>query len=128
GWGVALTGHTLAAGLGAVTFRYLYLRLKPPQWPPPDIPAPDPLLPGIGIALLLASIFTMRSATRGVERDDASPLRIGLIVTSLLGAGYIGLNIVSYFSVGFNQPTQAFGSIFWAMAIYQILAAIVGVA
>jgi hypothetical protein len=45
----------------------------------------------------------------------------------LLGAGYLGLNIVSYFGIGFNQSTQAFGSIFWTMAIYQMLVSIVGV-
>lgn len=127
-WSTALTCITLATALATLTFSYLYLRLKPPQWPPPDIPAPDPLLPGIGLALLVASIITMRAAVRGVERDDASPLRIGLLVSTLLGFGYLGLNIISFFSIGFNQSSQAFGSIFWTMAIYQMLIAIVGVA
>ncbi|MBC8171061.1 MAG: cbb3-type cytochrome c oxidase subunit I, partial [Anaerolineae bacterium] len=111
-WGMLLTMVTLATALATLAFSYLYLRLKPPQWPPAGIASPDPILPGIALVLLLISILPMRRAAKGVEQDQKAPVHGGLLAGVLLGTVYLAVNLFSYTSLGFNHQTQAFGSIF----------------
>jgi cytochrome c oxidase subunit 3 len=85
-------------------------------------------VPGVALLLLIASIFPMRMAARGVRDDQASMLKNGLLLTVLLGAAYVGVNIFSYFGLGFDHKSEAFGSIFYSLAIYQMLVAVIGVA
>ena len=49
-WGLRLSIVTLATALATLIFSYLYLRLKPPQWPPAGIAMPDPVLPATALA------------------------------------------------------------------------------
>ena len=126
-WGIRLTVITLATALATLVFSYLYLRLKPPQWPPAGIPMPDAILPGIGVALLLVSILPMGYAARGIHRNRASAVRWGLIIAALLGILYIGINFYNYRNLGFTHQSQAFGSIFMVLDWFQMLVAAGGV-
>lgn len=126
-WGMVLTVVTLATGLATLAFSYFYLRLKPPQWPPDNIPMPDAVIPGIALAILLVSVFPMWRAAKAVRNDEAQPLQWGLLGTVVLGAVYIGLNLFSYPRLGFNYQSQAFGSIFAVLAAFQTLTTFAGV-
>lgn len=125
-WGMGLTIVTLATALATLIFSYLYLRLKPPQWPPAGIPLPDPVVPGIALVLLLVSIAFMAWAVRGVRRDEWQPLRNGLLITLLLGIAYVVVNLISYGSLGFNYQSQAFGSLFLILVVAQLLTTATG--
>jgi cytochrome c oxidase subunit I+III len=120
-WGMRLTVITLATALFTLAFSLLYLRLTPPQWPPEGIPAPDALLPGVALRILLASVIPMIWAAKAVNRDNPSRLRWGLLLATLLGVVYVGINLYSYTMLGFNHTTQAFGSIFMLLAAFQML-------
>jgi cytochrome c oxidase subunit I+III len=126
-WGMVLTMVTLATALATLIFSYLYLRLKPPQWPPDGIPSPDPIVPGIALVLLLVSIVPMRRAAQGVRRNEAAPIRPGLQAVVILGVIYIAVSFFSYSRLGFNYQTQAFGSIFAVLAALQLLTTAAGV-
>lgn len=116
-----LTIATLATAFATLAFSYLYLRLKPPQWPPAGIPDPDPALPGIALGLLLVSVIPMWLAARGVQRNEGGPVQAGLLLGVVLGSAYIALNLLSYNTLGFNYQTQAFGSIFALLAAFQLI-------
>lgn len=126
-WGLRLTIVTMATALATLIFSYLYLRLKPPQWPPAGIPAIDLTLPGVALALLVVGGLPMWLIARNVRRNRARSPQWGLVATMLLGAAYIALNIYSYTQLGFNHQSEAFGSIFFVLAIYQMLTAAIGV-
>jgi cytochrome c oxidase subunit I+III len=130
-WGLRLTMVTLATALATLIFSYLDLRLKPPQWPPDGTPMPDPLLPGIALALLAVSALPVGWAARGVRRRVAHSERrsatIGLLVGVVLGALYMAINMYNYSRLGFDHRGQAFGSIFFALDIFQMLTAAIAV-
>jgi cytochrome c oxidase subunit I+III len=125
-WGMALVIIILATALVTLLFSYLYLRLKPPQWPPAGITTPDAVLPGLGLLLLLVSIVPIALAARGVRQNQAQPLRFGLLVAILLGAAYIGINLYSFRFLGFTQRDQAFGSIWYTLAYFQLFITVLG--
>jgi cytochrome c oxidase subunit I+III len=127
-WGMALTIVTLATALATLAFSYLYLRLKPPQWPPDGIPMPDAVVPGIALVVLFISVFTMWRAARGIKREETSTIQWGLLSTTLLGVAYLGLNWFSYTQLGFNYQSQAFGSVFAVLAAFQMITTFFGVA
>ncbi|MCA0453453.1 MAG: cbb3-type cytochrome c oxidase subunit I [Chloroflexi bacterium] len=124
-WGTILTIVTLATALGTLCFSYLYLRLKPPQWPPDGIAMPDPVLPGIALLVLLISVIPMRWAASALQRDERAGVQRGLLIGVVLGILYLVGNLLSYGQLGFNYQTQAFGSIFAIMAGYQLLTMLV---
>lgn len=120
-WGMVLAIIALATALITLAFSYLYLRLKPPQWPPDGIPSPDPVIPGIALVVLLISVFPMWRAAQGVYRNQAKPLQWGMVAAIVMGIIYVAINIFSYTRLGFNHQTQAFGSIFAVLAVFQML-------
>jgi cytochrome c oxidase subunit I+III len=127
-WGILLTIATLATALLTILFSYLYLRLTPPQWPPDGIPMAEPVIPAIGLLLLLLSLIPMRLAARAIQRNSAAGVGVNLAAVILLGLLYLGLNFYSYTQLGFDHTTQAFGSIFALLAAFQMISAIVGLA
>jgi cytochrome c oxidase subunit I+III len=120
-WGILLTVLTLATALITILFSYLYLRLTPAQWPPDDIPLPEPVLPGIALLFLVLSVFPMWWAARAVNEDNRTALQSASLVVLLLGSLYIALNLYSYPQLGFDYKSQAFGSIFFLLAVFQLL-------
>lgn len=130
-WGMRLTIVTLATALATLIFSYFYLRLKPPQWPPAGIAMMDPILPGIGLALLLAGGVVTWLAGRGLKRGQRGLIHWGLLLAAILGAGYIGINLYTYVynytELGFDHRSQAFGSIFYTLGGLQMITAIGGV-
>lgn len=126
-WGMLLTIITLATALVTLAFSYLYLRLKPPQWPPEGIALPDPVLPAVALGALLLSVIPMWLAARAVRRDEPGPLQSGLAITIVLSIASIAVNLFSYTQLGFNYQTQAFGSIFAVLAAFQILTMVIGI-
>jgi cytochrome c oxidase subunit III len=49
------------------------------------------------------------------------------VAATLLGVAYVALNIYSYTQLGFSHQTQAFGSVFFVLAVYQMLTATIGI-
>jgi cytochrome c oxidase subunit I+III len=126
-WGMGLTIITLSVALATLVFSYFYLRLTPPQWPPYGTAIPDAFLPGIAMAALLISVAPMGWAARGVAQDRRTPVIWGLLAMTILGVIYIVINLISYRLLDFNYQTHAFGSIFAALAAFQIGVAGVGI-
>lgn len=120
-WCVILTIITLSTALATMAFSTLYLRLTPPEWPPENIPSPDPIVPGIALALLLVSVIPTALAARGVRRDKAQTAQWGMFGAVVLGVAYVALNLWSYTTLGFNYQTQAFGSIFALLGGFQMI-------
>ena len=125
--GMLLAIVTLATALITLLFSYVYLRQTPEQWPPAGIPLPtDLFLPVIGTLLTVAGAGAAYWAASGVYRNLWDRLRLGLLGSAVLGAAYLASQAYFYTQLNFNYQSQAYGSIFAALAVFQFLVVAAG--
>jgi cytochrome c oxidase subunit 3 len=107
---------------GAFFAQYFYNRVLAPQWPNPTGLPPDfERVPAVPIALVLtvvlvASGFTAHAAQNAIARDDRDAFTGWLIVTIILGLGFLSGQAYEYlllFDEGFNVTSGIYGSIFF---------------
>ena len=96
---------------------YLYLRVRAGAWPPTveHLTRPDILIPGINTLILLSSSFPMHFAARAITKGDKRGLTIGLGLTALLGAIFLGGQAYEYVHNAFGPSTGIFGSTFYTL-------------
>ena len=96
---------------------YLYLRVRSGAWPPTveHLTRPDILIPGINTIILLSSSFPMHFAARAIGKGDKRGLTIGLGLTALLGAIFLGGQAYEYTHNAFGPSTGIFGSTFYTL-------------
>jgi cytochrome c oxidase subunit III len=95
---------------------YFYLRYYAVEWPIGGISRPDMLLPTISALVLFASSAPMYWADSGIKKGDVSQLKIGLVISFVLGATFLALKYVEYSGYPYNWATNAYGSITWTIA------------
>jgi heme/copper-type cytochrome/quinol oxidase subunit 3 len=123
-----LTCVTIFTAVATLIFSYLYLRIDVPQWPPMDVPLPDPVLPGIALVGLFVGGGAAFWSARGVRRDAIQPVRTGLAVASLAGLIYAVLYGWDLLRVPFTPSSHAYGSLYFALTVSMILVVLAGVA
>jgi heme/copper-type cytochrome/quinol oxidase subunit 3 len=113
-WGMMLLIATEASLFGYLLFSYFYLgSMATGPWPPDGPPALKLVLPNTGILLL--SSGTMYWAERGIKRGAATRLRVGLVVTLLLGVAFLVIQGIEYSKKHFTPMTSAYGSLFYTI-------------
>lgn len=83
-------------------------------WPPNGFELPVRVA-AVNTLILLSSSFTMHYALRSIRNEDRRGMKIGLVVTFLLGATFLASQIREYFSAGFAIHDGAFGSTFYGL-------------
>jgi cytochrome c oxidase subunit 3 len=109
---------------GAFFAQYFYNRILSVEWPT-RAGLPDGFhrveafpLPVILTVVLVASGFTAHNAQSAIRRDDRDAFQGWLIVTILLGAGFLGGQAFEYLSLfreGFNIASGIYGSVFFCI-------------
>ena len=113
-WGMMLLIATEASLFGYLLFSYFYLgSMAAGPWPPDGPPSLKLVLPNT--VILLASSGTMYWAERGIKQGDTRRLRIGLVVTLLLGIAFLVIQGVEYSKKRFTPMTSAYGSLFFTI-------------
>ncbi|MER9331517.1 cytochrome c oxidase subunit 3 [Mesorhizobium sp. M0488] len=113
-WGtlgfMALEGTGFAIAAGA----YLYLAQSWPQWP---LGAPRPNhWPGTIVTLLLiVSLVPNHMLNRYAEQCAIMPVRIGLVVMSLLGIAPLVVRWFEFPALNIYWDTNAYGSMLWVL-------------
>jgi cytochrome c oxidase subunit III len=125
GLGIVLFIVSEAVMFGAFFAQYFYNRILSPQWPDPaGLPehfegVPAFPLPVVLTVLLVASGFTAHNAQTAIQRDDRDSLQGWLIVTILLGAGFLAGQAYEYtqliFVDGFSISSGIYGSVFFSL-------------
>jgi cytochrome c oxidase subunit III len=117
-WGMVMFITTEATLFAALIASYFYLRFKStPEWPPGGITAPELGLPLVMSAILLSSSLPMAWADRGIREGRVGRLRLGLALTFVLGATFLGLQGYEYVTKleEFTPTTNVYGSLFYAI-------------
>jgi cytochrome c oxidase subunit 3 len=111
-WGtlgfVALEGTGFALAAGA----YLYLRQVNPQWPVGA--GPPNHWPGtVMLIVLLISLWPNALADRAARQEQLKPVRLWLIVMSVLGFVAVGIRGWEFAHLNIRWDGNAYGSIVW---------------
>ncbi|RIK40436.1 MAG: cytochrome c oxidase subunit I [Chloroflexi bacterium] len=119
-WSMALMIALIATATGLFEFSYFYIRLRHDVWPLGEIPLPGLLLPAIGTVAIFGAAGAMFWANRRIERDDPMGLRIALAVAFILGLVAAGTIFFDLRQVPFDHTINAYGSLYWTLAIFLI--------
>ena len=116
-WGMlAFLGSELAT-FGAVFTYYFFIRAE--TWPPQNLPDLVTSLVLANTALLVASSFTLHWAHVKIRQNNRRGFILGLLVTLVLGAVFIGGQVYEYYEFivhsEFTLTTGVFGSAFFGL-------------
>lgn len=95
---------------------YFFLRVVvgPATWPPEGVHLPV-LIAGINTVVLVSSSFTMHYALEAIKHNNRRGLKLGLVLTWLLGVTFLFIQINEYIHIGFGPSDGAFASIFFGL-------------
>ena len=98
---------------------YFIARSNAPQWPPifrgtESFELPK-LITGVNTSILVFSSFTVWWAEKRLAAGDRKGLIRGLIVTIMLGATFLIIQINEYAHIGFSPQDKMFGTIFFCL-------------
>ncbi len=101
---------------GAFFASYFFLRVvvNPASWPPDPYEFPVAVA-GVNTAILVSSSFTIHYALEAIRRGNRAGLKLGLVLTWLLGATFLFIQVNEYVHIGFSARDLAFGSIFYSL-------------
>jgi cytochrome c oxidase subunit III len=135
--GIVLFIVSEAVMFGAFFAQYFYNRILSDQWPnPAGLPqgfekVPAFPLPVILTVLLVSSGFTAHAAQNAIRRDNRDAFQGWLIVTILLGAGFLGGQAYEYLTLinveHFSISSGIYGSVFFSLTGLHGLHVTVGV-
>jgi cytochrome c oxidase subunit III len=123
---VGALGMTIFIGSEIMLFAsfftvYFIARANLDKWPPtglfagaPDFTVPK-LITGVNTAILVFSSFTVWWAEKRMQAGDHKGLVRGLIVTIMLGATFLIIQINEYAHLAFTPQDTIFGSVFYCL-------------
>jgi cytochrome c oxidase subunit 3 len=118
-WGMVFFIGTEATFFSLLLASYFFLRFKAGTvWPPSGIAKPTLALPLIMSAVLITSSIPMHIADRAIKKGNTKVMRLGLLVTFLLGSAFLVLQLgVEYVKVykEFTPQTNVYGSLFFTI-------------
>ncbi len=114
-WGMVLLITTEFALFASLIASYFYLRSGQPVWPPDGIKMPELTLPIIMTCVLALSSVPMFWASSGVRKGNQTALRIGLLLSFLLGLAFIGMQVYEYAHEDATFGGNSYGSLFFTI-------------
>jgi cytochrome c oxidase subunit III len=115
-WGMILLILIEVVLFAGLIISYFYLRFYAPEWPLGGISRPDLLLPSIGAVVLFASSAPMYWADSSIKKGNVRNLKLGMVLSLLLGIAFLVLKVIEYSGYDYNWATNAYGSITWTIA------------
>jgi cytochrome c oxidase subunit 3 len=100
---------------GAFFTAYFFVRIVQGQeWPATGDELPIAVA-GVNTAILLSSSLTLHWAQTSIKNDNRRGLQAGMLLTTLLGASFLFIQINEYVHIGFSPQDHAQGSIFYGL-------------
>jgi cytochrome c oxidase subunit 3 len=100
---------------GAFFTAYFFIRVvQGAEWPAAGTELPVAIA-GVNTAILLSSSLTLHWALVSIKNDDRNGFRAGILLTTLLGATFLFVQINEYVHIGFAPQDHAQGTIFYGL-------------
>ncbi len=101
---------------GSFFASYFFLRVvvHPSAWPPHPFELPVAVA-GMNTAILVSSSFTIHYALEAIRKGNKQGMKLGLVLTWLLGLTFLFVQINEYVHLGFSARTESFGTIFYSL-------------
>jgi cytochrome c oxidase subunit 3 len=100
---------------GAFFTAYFFIRVATGDpWPAPGTQLPVEVA-GVNTAILVSSSFTMHWAQTSIKNGNRFGLKAGMLVTFLLGATFLAIQINEYANIGFAPQDGAQETIFYSL-------------
>jgi cytochrome c oxidase subunit 3 len=101
---------------GAFFAAYFFLRVvvNPPHWPPHPYTLPV-YVALVNTFILVSSSATVHYALESIRRGNRRGLKLGLVLTWMLGATFLFIQLNEYAHIGFSARDLGFGSIFFCL-------------
>jgi heme/copper-type cytochrome/quinol oxidase subunit 3 len=113
-WAMVLIITTEAMLFAYLLFAYFYLgSMSNTPWPPSGPPELKLVVPNT--IILLASSGTMWWGESGIRQGSQLRLRLGMLVTLLLGAAFLVIQGIEYSKKDFALQSNAYGSLFFTI-------------
>jgi cytochrome c oxidase subunit III len=114
-WAMLFIMLTEGALFAYLLFAYYYLAVQPhaAAWPPGGTPSIHLALPNT--LILLASSVAAWWGERGIERGGTGQLAIGLTGAFILGAIFVGIQLVEWHNKPFGMASNAYGSLYFTI-------------
>lgn len=100
---------------GAFFTAYFFIRVVQHQPWMPDGQELPVWVAAANSVILLSSSVTMHWALEGIKRNNRKALKAGLMLTILLGATFLGIQINEYVHLGFLPKDSAQASVFFSL-------------
>jgi cytochrome c oxidase subunit III len=102
---------------GAFFTAYFFIRLVATghQWFPFDGNKLPVAIAGVNTCILLSSSLTMHWAQTSIKNGNRFGLKAGMLLTTLLGATFLMIQINEYVHIGFAPQDSAQGTIFYGL-------------
>ena len=101
---------------GSFFASYFFLRVvvNPTAWPPHPFELPVAIA-GMNTAILVSSSFTIHYALEAIRKGNKAGMKLGLVLTWILGLTFLFIQINEYVHLGFSARTESFGTIFYSL-------------
>ena len=101
---------------GSFFASYFFLRVvvHPSAWPPHPFELPVAVA-GMNTAILVSSSFTIHYSLEAIRKGNKQGMKLGLVLTWILGLTFLFVQINEYVHLGFSARTESFGTIFYSL-------------
>ena len=99
---------------GGLVRRLLGLRSETNPWPPAGVHL-ETGLAAVATVLLVMSSFTFHAGLSAGERGRRAAMRNWIVLTLLLGTGFLALQMTDYVRLDFRVSSNAYGTLYWTM-------------
>jgi cytochrome c oxidase subunit III len=94
---------------------YFFIRIAQGEpWPAHGTHLPE-LVAGVNTAILVSSSFTLHWAQTAIKRGNHLGLKVGMLMTFLLGCTFLFIQINEYANIGFAPQDSAQQTIFYSL-------------
>lgn len=124
-WGMMFIIMTEGSLFAYLLFSYYYIAIQPHQvWSPGG--RPDLTLGLPNTCLLVASSFVAWWGERGIDQGNARRCVIGLAITVLMGAVFVGVQVKEWFDKPFTFTTNPYASLYYITTGFHVTHVVVG--
>ena len=124
-WGMATLIVTEAFLFAYLLFSYYYMALHYGRdWLPAELPSFH--LSGPNTALLLLSSVAVWWGERGIKRGSRGVALIGLLLGIVMGAVFVGVQVVEWMEKPYSYDTSSYGSLYFVITGFHMAHVVVG--